>query len=57
LDRTVAVTLAEIMADTGHYRIDSATVRTHPMDEFSDNCTCAESCDGDLRRVSAETLR
>lgn len=26
---TVAVTLAEIMADTGHYSIDSTTVRAH----------------------------
>jgi len=25
----VAVTLAEIMADTGHYSIDSTTVRAH----------------------------
>src|SRR5690606_33696060 len=26
---TVAVTLAEIMADSGHYSIDSTTVRAH----------------------------
>ena len=26
---TVAVTLAEVMADTGHYSIDSTTVRAH----------------------------
>ncbi len=26
---TVAVTLAEIMVDCGHYSIDSTTVRTH----------------------------
>lgn len=26
---TVAVTLAEVMADSGHYSIDSTTVRAH----------------------------
>ena len=44
---TVAVTLAEVMADSGHYSIDSTTVRAH-VSAAGGNVWPAPSASGNL---------